>query len=332
MVDSRQLQHALILAEHGSFARAAHACHITQPALTRSIQTLERALGARLFDRSTRHVELTELGRITLAHAQTVALAMRDLKRDIELSKGLELGELGIGATMYAGAVLISPVIGQLNLAHPRLKLNLVVSPWKELPSRLRSREVELVVGEVHDLAAHDDIVCTPLEAHRMYFVFRQGHALAQHRALTFAQVFAYPTAGPTQPEHFRTAILAALPDSLREEVRRHGYPTITCESLTALESILQHSDAVALMTPYMVVEALRSGQLVAVAPLDLPITLRMGVARVRGRTSSAPAKMFEELLIAHDKILHTTQIAAQRSNRFESTRQAAKTAKSRTA
>jgi len=41
---------------------------------------------------------------------------------------------------------------------------------------------------------------------------------------------------------------------------------------------------------------------------------------------------MFEELLIAHDKILHTTQIAAQRSNRFESTRQAAKTAKSRTA
>ena len=62
--DMRRLRHALALAEYRNFARAADALHITQPALSRSIQSLEDGLGVRLFDRSPRDVQPTAFGEL----------------------------------------------------------------------------------------------------------------------------------------------------------------------------------------------------------------------------------------------------------------------------
>jgi len=68
--DLRLLRHARALAEEGSFARAARTLHLTQPALSRSIQELERRTGIRLFDRNKGRVDLTALGEVFLAHAR----------------------------------------------------------------------------------------------------------------------------------------------------------------------------------------------------------------------------------------------------------------------
>ena len=61
MVEVRQLRHLLAVAEHGNFHRAARAVHLSQPALTKSIQQLERQFGATLFDRTGRRVEPTPM-------------------------------------------------------------------------------------------------------------------------------------------------------------------------------------------------------------------------------------------------------------------------------
>ncbi len=68
--DLRLLRHARALAEEGSFGRAARALHLTQPALSRSIQELERRTGIQLFDRNKGGVEPTDLGRVFLVHAR----------------------------------------------------------------------------------------------------------------------------------------------------------------------------------------------------------------------------------------------------------------------
>ena len=73
MFDMRRLRHALALAEHRNFARAAAALHITQPALSRSIQALEEGMGVLLFDRSPRDVEPTAFGELVLRHARGLA-------------------------------------------------------------------------------------------------------------------------------------------------------------------------------------------------------------------------------------------------------------------
>ena len=76
-MDLRRLRHVLALAEAGNYLRAAEAMHISQSALSRSIQSLEATLGVTLFDRSNRRVEPTEFGRLLIEHAMKLDLAAR---------------------------------------------------------------------------------------------------------------------------------------------------------------------------------------------------------------------------------------------------------------
>ena len=73
-IELRHLRHALALAEHGNFARAAEALHLSQPALTRSLQALEAQVGEQLFDRSHREVTPTTMGELLLQHARQLLL------------------------------------------------------------------------------------------------------------------------------------------------------------------------------------------------------------------------------------------------------------------
>jgi LysR family transcriptional regulator, benzoate and cis,cis-muconate-responsive activator of ben and cat genes len=80
-MELRQLKLFVILAEELNFTKAAERGHISQPALTRSIQNLERTLGVKLFDRSKTQVKLTEAGRTTLEDARGIILQAERLKQ-----------------------------------------------------------------------------------------------------------------------------------------------------------------------------------------------------------------------------------------------------------
>ncbi len=90
--DLRQLRHARALAEEGSFARAARTLHLTQPALSRSIQELERRTGIKLFDRNQGRVEPTDLGRVFLAHARGLLGHAEALDREVATMRGTGTG------------------------------------------------------------------------------------------------------------------------------------------------------------------------------------------------------------------------------------------------
>ena len=86
-INSRRLTHLIALAEEGSFARAAERVHLSQPALSRSIQALEDELGMKLFDRAARGVAMTHLPFIAASYALAV----------------LVLGGFGLGAWLRVG-------------------------------------------------------------------------------------------------------------------------------------------------------------------------------------------------------------------------------------
>ena len=180
-VELRRLRHLIALAEHGNFGRAAAACYITQPALSRSIQALEAQVGATLFDRRRTGVELTDMGRLLLNHAVTLEAGARDLDREVRLAKDLELGELRIGVGPWGGSVLVAPVVGQLHAQHPRLSMRVVVAPWRELPPRLRARDVDIAVGSLAEIEELDDFEVFGLTEHDVVVVCRAGHPLSVH-------------------------------------------------------------------------------------------------------------------------------------------------------
>jgi DNA-binding transcriptional LysR family regulator len=315
VIDLRHLRHALALAEHGHFARAADACHITQPALTRSIQALEASLGVTLFDRGRGSLEPTGLGRLLLQHAAGLDTASRELERELLLARGLEIGELVVGVGPYGGAALVGPVLARLNQQHPKLRIRVVVAPWTELPARVRAREVDVMVAELSDVEQQDDFESQPLSAHRLFVVCRAGHPLTTTPDRTALDVFRYPMAGPLLPGAAFEHLCSLAPPPVRAALRKHGALTIQCDSSAVLKAVVMESDAVSMMSRFMLEVELAGGQLVVLPDLDLGIRARFGAAWIAGRTVSSATSAFVGLLQMHDQAVHAMAEPQRRGN-----------------
>lgn len=301
MIDLRHLRHLIGVAEHGSFSRAAEALHLTQPALSRSIQALEASVGAPVFERIRGAIEPTELGRLLLRHARLLDAGAHDLDRDIALTKGLEIGELRIGVGPFGGSALIGPVVGRLSRLHPRLKVKLVLAPWQELPERVRARDVDLLVAELSEVTRLEDFETRALALHPVQPVCRRGHPLIGVRPLTLSQLIEHPLAGPALPEAVARTLLEAVPAHRRAGVAHAGLLTLECDSSTILKTIVAESDAVSMMPRFMVEADLAAGALAVLEGFDLGLQVQFGAAWLHRRSLSRAGERFVELLAAHD-------------------------------
>jgi DNA-binding transcriptional LysR family regulator len=303
-MDLRHLRHALALAEARNFQRAADSLHISQSALSRSIQTLERSLGAALFDRGSRDVEPTELGRLLLEHAAHVEGAARDLKRELALAQGLESGELSVGAGPFAGAEALGNVAARLSRRHPKLHVKLIVAPWDELPDRLRSRQIDLMVADLRSIRALDEFETQALAPHPARIMFRADHPLAGLDAPTAEDVLRYPFAGPSMTDDDIDAVLRLIAAPERRRLRQRGILTIVCDSAPVLKTLIEHSDTVALLYLFLAEEELRAGRIRAMPGIEIKPGPSLGVARLRNRTLSRPAAAFLDMLMEFDREL----------------------------
>lgn len=316
-IELRQLRHLAAVAEHASFSRAAEALHITQPALSRSIQGLESQVGGALLERQRGGIEPTELGRLLLRHAQAFQASAQDLAHDIRLARGLELGELRIGVGPFGGSALIGPVVGRLNRLHPRLRVQLLVAPWQELPDRARARDVDLIVLELSEVEQLEDFASQAMAPHPAVVVCRTGHPLAALPAPGLDDLFDYPLAGPRLPPHAAKALVAGMPAERRAALRSGAGPlTLECDSASVLKSMLIDSDAVSMMPRFMVQAEVKAGLLTVVEGIALGTKARFGAAWLKQRTVSGAGLKFMELLAEHDAALAAMKNGARRPRR----------------
>lgn len=309
MIDLKRLHHLTVLVQHGNFHRAAEALHLTQPALSRSIQALEAHVGAPLLARHRTGVEPTELGRLLLRHARTLEGQVRDLDRELRLTKGLALGELRVGVGPWGGSVLVGPVVGRLIALHPGLQLKLVLAPWQELPERARAREVDVILGELREVEQLPDFECAPLSPHEVCVVARKGHPLTRKRSVQSADLFDWPLAGPHLPQDAVQALSElAVAAGVPSERLRPGLLGVTCDSSGILRQVLQESDALSFMPRFLAEDDLRSGRLTIFSVPGLMQSVRFGAAWLRGRPLGGAGEKFVNLLREHDEALRKAE------------------------
>lgn len=164
-----QLSCFLAVADCLNFARAAEQLHVTQPAVTQQIHSLEKELNTQLFKRTTRTVKLTEAGLLFLEDARhIVALANRARKR-FESPYGLtEVQTLAIGCYSYAQLFILPPALRQLALRYPDLHPRLRVVPFQHLYRLLEEDDVDAVIAfrepDVKKItAAYREIIRVPV-------------------------------------------------------------------------------------------------------------------------------------------------------------------------
>lgn len=141
----RALRTLVAIAQHGSFARAAEAVHLTQSAVSLHIRGLEEEFNAPLFDRSRRLPVLTEAGHVALERAREI-LALYD-GIALELGEDGELrGRLRVGAIHTALAGILPAALAALGAEHPHLRVNVASGMSAELATRVEAGELDAAV------------------------------------------------------------------------------------------------------------------------------------------------------------------------------------------
>jgi len=296
-IDLRQCRHVLALDQYRNFARAADALGLTQPALTRSLQVLEKSIGARLFDRSRARVEPTPVGERLIERARLLVTQARDIEQDLKQMLGLEVGLLRIGAGPYPADLSVGIAIGRLVQRHPALMVDLTTGDWSELVRRVASGELELAIADT-GLAEQDDrLVTESLSRHTLSFFCRAGHPLAGRPAPTIEELRRYPLVGTSLPPQM--AALAAKDKSGMRATLPAGSaaPEIRVDTFALARRIVMESDGVGGAVPSQIHDSVARGELVMI-PMDLPwFRTRYGIIRLANRTPSPAATAFIEIL-----------------------------------
>jgi DNA-binding transcriptional LysR family regulator len=123
MMELRHLEHFIAVAEERNFTRAARRLHLVQSALSVSIRSLERELGVRLFERTTREVELTDAGHVLLPEARRTLEAAASAQAAVVGAQAGLRGTLRLGMMQMMGLVDIGSMIARFHRARPLVNI-----------------------------------------------------------------------------------------------------------------------------------------------------------------------------------------------------------------
>ena len=124
-MDTQNLRAFLLVAESGSFSKAAKRLHLTQPAVSKRIAQLEAQLNVSLFDRIGRRISTTEAGEALLPHARAVHLELQAAQQSVRDLAGEVRGRLRLATSHHIGLHRLPPLLSFFSKAFPAVQLDI---------------------------------------------------------------------------------------------------------------------------------------------------------------------------------------------------------------
>lgn len=177
-----QLTYVAALDRYGHFRLAAEACHVTQPTLSEQVRKLEEELGVVLFDRDTRPVRPTKVGRQVVAHARLVLAETERLREAVRAQTGEMAGELRVGLLSTLAPYLLPLVIAPFSQRYPRVALSFEELRAEQIVERVR-RDL-LDAGLVATPVPARGIIEAPLFEEPLVGYVARGHRLYEREAI----------------------------------------------------------------------------------------------------------------------------------------------------
>jgi DNA-binding transcriptional LysR family regulator len=175
--------------EHRSFRKAAAVLHLTQPAVTKAIASLEELLGVPLFDRTSHGVEPTVHGLSFAPRAEAVFDELRRAAQDLALVRRGEQGTLRIGVLPMPAIPFLPVAVGRLTAAHPDVLVTVVEARETELMERLHKRDIELAILRLALIHPGEDMRVDRLFEEQLCVVAAREHRLAAQTRLTWPEL-----------------------------------------------------------------------------------------------------------------------------------------------
>ncbi|GAB2908574.1 LysR family transcriptional regulator [Paralcaligenes sp. KSB-10] len=297
MLSLRALTHFSALVEERNYSRAALRLHLTQSALSRSIQSLEDALGLKLVDRTSSGMALTQTGQMVMEYARRILGEAAALRREAELIRGFDTGRVVFGVGVFPADGFLSPLLMQLAREHPGLSVHVEIESWQRLLDKLRQDKLDFVVAVTHSLPPSSEFTARPLPPQHGGLFVRRGHPLLKvRRADLRGMLNQYRLAATDLPlrarEHLARLYRVTSPDLLPIGLE--------CDSVATLRDVALNSDMVLFSTHEAIQHQIDAGLL---QPLPLAYsasgTLTYSIIHRERRTLSPAAERVIALIYA---------------------------------
>ena len=293
-ISIRQLTAFITVADNGSFTRASDQMHLTQSAVSGLIKELESSLGIVLFDRTTRQLSLSAVGRHLLPQARRVLNEMHLFENEASSLTSLAQGQVRLAVSQFAASSMPA-VIAQFSQTYPDISVSLLDCSAENVLQHIQNIEVDLGVGTELGFMEMDDDISTDLLYELPFCVVMPAqHVLAQKSEIVWQDLLETPLITLQGP--FIEQVTTELDEAVAAHIQQARYKVNFMS--TALEMTRQ-GFGITLCLPYMpeVIDWVSANGL-QMRPLAHPVKTRRFFIYQRSSRALAPATVaFKQFL-----------------------------------
>ncbi len=288
-----QLEAFLQVAHHRSFSRAAEALFLTQPSVTARIQSLERELGERLFERSGRSVTLTDAGIAFIPHAQRALTAVQEGADAIDAVRHGEVGSIRIGASSSIGTYNLPDVLERFRQKRPGVHVNLTTGQTEDIVERLLSGLIHIAICR---LTQHPEFESIHLYNDQLRLVVPVDHRFAHQSAVTASDAAGEPFIFFDRNSSYHTLVYTMF---LRAGVAPESVMEV--DSMEVIKHMVERGLGVAVLPEIAVRQEVKRGDLVMIELANTePPVREVGLHVLRNRMMAPPIGDFLQLMAEH--------------------------------
>ncbi|MBD2871466.1 selenium metabolism-associated LysR family transcriptional regulator [Paenibacillus arenilitoris] len=186
-----QLHIFYTVAERGSFSAAAQSLHMTQPAVTMQVQSLEDYFGTKLLQRSTKRIELTEAGRALMPYAQRSIDLIRDTDQAMSTFTKQLKGRLQLGSSLTIGEYILPRLLGPFGQEYPHIAISMKVMNTSQIMEDILNHQLNF--GLIEAPVNHPDMHMEAVMSDELRLIVSKDHPLASRSSVSLEEVMEYP-------------------------------------------------------------------------------------------------------------------------------------------
>jgi|GEM_PF-3359798 len=311
MFDLNHISHFLAVLRHGHFGRAAEEMHISQSALSRSIQSLEKNVGQQLLVRGRGRVRLTSGGEIVAQHGEQMLRQRIALLAELDQNAAAGEGEIRIGLGTFpaeqAGVAAASCLVG----SRGDLLCQLRIGDYREITQDILAQRIDLGFCDLAAAREEERIACLPTRRWPVYCYTRLDHPLQQVRNPSFEDIVEYQLIGVRKPKRIN---IDTQRGAYLDELTGEWLPVLNAVNPDLVLKLIAASNAVAFAPLALIGEHLEQGQ-VALVPSRFPgLHLDLGFIHLIDRPPGKLAQRYmdEVARIETELIIRTRDLERQ--------------------
>lgn len=183
-------QHLIVfveVVERGNFSRAAEGLHMSQPAVSQYIASLEKEFGVRLLERNNKFVQQNKAGEIVYQYAKGILRNYEQMKVLVSDLKNEPGGELKIGASYTIGEYLLPQILAHLQRNYPRILPAVTIGNTEDIGQKLLNHEID--IGLIEGDFSHRKLAVEHFAIDEMFVIAGKNHSLTEKDTIAGADL-----------------------------------------------------------------------------------------------------------------------------------------------